>query len=62
MAFPETPAIRSQLADAAERHAAGLRAGDAKSKPQLERLARVVLSDCNQPEKYLGFVMVQLGN
>ncbi|WP_145034854.1 polyprenyl synthetase family protein [Caulifigura coniformis] len=62
MAFPDPPAIRSQLADAAERHAAGLRSGDASTKPQLERLARVVLSDCNQPDKYLGYVMVLLGN
>ncbi|HVJ69468.1 MAG TPA: polyprenyl synthetase family protein, partial [Caulifigura sp.] len=62
LAFPESPAIRSQLADAAERHAAGLRAGDANTKSQLERLARVVLSDCNQPERLLGYVMVQLGN
>jgi geranylgeranyl pyrophosphate synthase len=62
MAFPETLAIRSQLADAAERHAAGLRSGDTSTKSQLERLARTVLSDCNQPEKYLGYVMVILGN
>ncbi len=62
MTFPDAPAIRSQLADAAGRHSAGLRSGDANTKPQLERLARVVLSDCNQPEKYLGYVMVLLGN
>ncbi len=62
MVFPESAAIRSQLADASERHAVGLRSGDANTKPQLERLARVVLSDCNQPEKYLGYVMVLLGN
>src|SRR5438045_230060 len=48
MAFPDTPAIRAQLADAAERHAMGLRSGDSSTKSQLERLARTVLSDCNQ--------------
>jgi geranylgeranyl pyrophosphate synthase len=62
MAFPEAPAIRAQLADAAERHALGLRSGDSSTKSQLERLARTVLTDCNQPEKYLGYVMVVLGN
>ncbi|OAI52247.1 hypothetical protein AYO47_06380 [Planctomyces sp. SCGC AG-212-M04] len=62
MAFPDAPAIRAQLADAAERHALGLRSGDSGTKSQLERLARTVLLDCNQPEKYLGYVMVILGN
>jgi geranylgeranyl pyrophosphate synthase len=60
--FPESASLRSELNQAAERQSAGLRAGDAITKTQLERLARSVLTECNQSDRFLGYVMVVLGN
>lgn len=60
--FPDSATLRAALTESVERHAAGLRAGDATTKQQLERLARTVLAECHQSEKYLGYVMVLLGN
>ncbi len=59
---PETLAVREEIKAACERLATGLDKSKPFSKPELEVLAHKLLDDMHQPEKFLGFVMVLVGN
>ena len=59
---PDTLALREEIKAACERLAAGLDKSKPLAKAELEVYARKMMSDMNQPEKFLGFVMVLVGN
>ncbi len=59
---PETLELREHIKREAERYAQGLDKSRAFSKSQLEQHARTLLAELNQPEKFLGFAMVMIGN
>ncbi len=61
-AVPETLALREEIKSACERIAAPLAGGEPFNKDQLESMGRRLLEEMGQPEKYLGFAMVLLGN
>ena len=61
-AVPETLALREQIKAAAEAMAAPLATGQPFTKDELEQMARALLDELGQPEKFLGFTMVLLGN
>lgn len=61
-AVPETLQKREMFRDAAERYVEQLDKSKPFNKNELEAFARELLAELNQSEKYLGFVMVMIGN
>ncbi len=61
-AVPETLALREHFKAAAERYAQSMDKGKPFSKDDLESHGRRLLAAENQPEKFLGFAMVLVGN
>ncbi|MGC1272399.1 MAG: polyprenyl synthetase family protein [Planctomycetaceae bacterium] len=61
-AVPETLDERERFKTAAEEFAARLGKSRAFSKAELEQFSRTLLEEMKQPEKYLGFAMVLIGN
>lgn len=61
-AVPETLAQREEFKQAAEEYARSLDKSRALNKNELEKHARLLLDQMNQPEKFLGFTMVMIGN
>ncbi len=61
-AVPETLALREQIRDEAERFVRDIDRTRPFTKAELESWGRQVLDRLEQPEKYLGFTMVMLGN
>jgi geranylgeranyl pyrophosphate synthase len=61
-AVPETLGQRERLKSEAERYSQALDKSQPFSKDQLEAHGRKLLSELGEPEKYLGFVMVLIGN
>ncbi|MGE5195324.1 MAG: polyprenyl synthetase family protein [Deltaproteobacteria bacterium] len=61
-AVPETLAGRERLKNEAERYAQDLDKSQPFSKDALEAHGRKLLSQLGEPEKYLGFAMVMIGN
>jgi geranylgeranyl pyrophosphate synthase len=59
---PETLAQREAIKAAAERHAETIDKAQPFSKDELEQHGRKLLADMNLPERFLGFVMVLIGN
>jgi geranylgeranyl pyrophosphate synthase len=59
---PETLELRERIKTAAEKYATRLDKADPFTKNQLEGFGRELLSEMNQPEKFLGFAMVLIGN
>jgi len=59
---PETLEQREYFKREAERYAAKLDKSRAFTKAQLEQHARTLLAELEQPEKFLGFTMVLIGN
>src|SRR5436190_14653878 len=59
---PETLELREHIKREAERYAKTLDKSRAFTKAQLEQHGRKLLTEINQPEKYLGFAMVMIGN
>lgn len=59
---PETLELREHIKREAERYAKSLDKSRAFTKAQLEQHGRTLLAELNQPEKYLGFTMVMIGN
>ncbi len=61
-AVPETLPQREQFKVAAERYATSIDKSKPFTKDELEAHGRRLLGDMNQPEKFLGFAMVLIGN
>jgi geranylgeranyl diphosphate synthase, type II len=61
-AVPETLALREEIKAAAERLAEGIDKSYSFTKDELEQMGRRLLEEMGQPEKYLGFAMVLIGN
>lgn len=61
-AVPETLALREAIKREAERYAEGLDKTRPFMKNELETYGRDLLERMEQPEKYLGFTMVMIGN
>ena len=61
-AVPETLAQREQIRDAAEKYAEPLDKTRPFNKGELEQHGRTLLQQMELPEKFLGFVMVLIGN
>jgi len=61
-AVPETLAQREEIKAASEAYAADLDKSRPFTKNELEKHARILLDQLNMPEKFLGFVMVLIGN
>lgn len=61
-AVPQTLKEREAIKLAAEAYAQGLEKSRAFNKNELERHARILMDQQTLPEKYLGFVMVMIGN
>jgi len=61
-AVPETLALREEIKAAAERFIEPIDKSQPFTRDELEQLARTFLEQIGQPEKYLGFAMVMLGN
>ena len=61
-AVPETLAQREEFKQAAEEYARSLDKSRAFNKNELEKHARTLLDQMKQPEKFLGFTMVMIGN
>ena len=59
---PETLELRERIKATAEKYAERIDKSDPFSKNQLEGFGRELLSEMNQPEKFLGFAMVLIGN
>jgi geranylgeranyl pyrophosphate synthase len=59
---PETLELRERIKAAAEEYAKRIDKSDPFSKNQLEGFGREMLAEMNQPEKFLGFAMVLIGN
>jgi geranylgeranyl diphosphate synthase, type II len=59
---PETLDLREYIKREAERFAAKLDKSRPFTKAQLEQHGRSLLAEINQPEKFLGFTMVMIGN
>lgn len=61
-AVPESLEQREAVKNAAEQYAIGLDKARAFNKNELERHSRILMEAQKLPEKYLGFVMVMIGN
>lgn len=61
-AVPETLALREQLKVEAEKYARSFDRSQPFTKDELETHGRTLLDQIGQPEKYLGFMMVMIGN
>ena len=61
-AVPETLPHRERLKSAAERYAQSLDKSQPFSKDGLESHGRKLLAEVGEPEKFLGFAMVMIGN
>lgn len=61
-AVPETLAQREQIRDASEKYAEPLDKTRPFNKGELEQHSRELLKQMDLPEKFLGFVMVLIGN
>ncbi len=61
-AIPETLPLREQLKQAAEQFARAIDKSRPFSRDELEQHGRKLLEQLGQPEKYLGFIMVLVGN
>jgi len=61
-AVPETLELRELIKREAERFARGLDKSKPFTKDELERHGRKLLAEIDQPEEYLGFTMVLIGN
>ena len=59
---PETLELRESIKAAAEKYAASLDKSKPFSRDELEQHGRAFLDSINQPEGFLGFAMVLLGN
>lgn len=61
-AVPETLELRERIKAEAERYAAGCDKSKPFTKAELEAHGRKLLEEIGQPEKFLGFTMVLVGN
>lgn len=61
-AVPDTLAHRERIKAAAEQYAEGLDRSKPFSKNELEKHGRALLEQHGEPEKFLGFAMVLIGN
>lgn len=61
-AVPETLELRESMRDEAERFVERLDKSKPFNKGELEAYGHELLKEINQPEKFLGFVMVLIGN
>ncbi len=61
-AVPETLKLREEIKAAAEKYAEKLDKTNPFNKNELESYGRNLLKQMNQPEKFLGFAMVMIGN
>ena len=61
-AVPDTLAHRERMKTACEQYAEGLDKSKPFSKGELERHGRQLLEELGEPEKFLGFTMVLIGN
>ena len=61
-AVPETLELRESIRDAAERYVENLDKSKPFNKNELEAYGRELLAEIDQPEKFLGFTMVLIGN
>ena len=61
-AVPDTLELREEFKRAAEEYAKGLDKSRAFNKNELEKHARILMDQMKQPEKFLGFTMVMIGN
>lgn len=59
---PDTLALREEIKRASEQYARGLDRSKPFTRDQLEKHARALLGQLGQPDKFLGFTMVLLGN
>lgn len=59
---PESASVREEIRTAAERFARTLDRSRPFGRHELERAGRQLLAHLNQPESYLGFTMVLVGN
>jgi geranylgeranyl diphosphate synthase type II len=59
---PQSLAEREEIKAAAEKYAAGIDKSQAFTKDDLEQHGRKLLADLDKPERFLGFVMVLIGN
>lgn len=61
-AVPETLALREEMKAEAEKFVEGLDCSNPFTKAMLESWSRELLDEMDQPEKFLGFMMVLIGN
>ena len=61
-AVPDTLQQREEIKRAAEEYALGLNKSRAFNKNELEKHSRTLMDQIGLPEKFLGFVMVMIGN
>lgn len=61
-AVPETLSLRESIKQQAEQFASRLDKACAFTRNELEKWGREFLTDIGEPEKYLGFAMVMIGN
>lgn len=61
-AVPDTLELREEFKRAAEEYARSLDRSRAFNKNELEKHARILMDQMKQPEKFLGFTMVMIGN
>ncbi|MFH1302778.1 MAG: polyprenyl synthetase family protein [Planctomycetota bacterium] len=61
-AVPETLALREEMKAEAEKFVEHLDCANPFTKSTLEKWSRELLEQMNQPEKFLGFMMVLIGN
>ncbi|MDF1745404.1 MAG: polyprenyl synthetase family protein [Gimesia sp.] len=61
-AVPDTLALREEMKAAAEKYVEQLDFSNPFTKTTLEKWSRDLLDQMNQPEKFLGFMMVLIGN
>lgn len=61
-AVPETRELREQMKAEAEKYVEGLDCSNPFTKATLESWSRDLLGQMDQPEKFLGFMMVLIGN
>lgn len=61
-AVPETLALREEMKAEAEKFVEFLDCANPFTKTTLEKWSRELLDQMNQPEKFLGFIMVLIGN
>lgn len=61
-AVPETLELREKIKAESEKYVAKLDNSHTYTKSELETMSRELLTQLDQPEKFLGFVMVMIGN